>query len=482
MYLGIDLGTSSVKTILLDGEQNVVGSSTASMEQSRPAEGWSEQDPANWITGIEATLLELHANHAKQMAAVKGIGLSGHMHGATLLDADDKVLRPCILWNDTRSYVEAAELDTPDSRERCGNIMFPGFTAPKLAWVANNEPKLFERVNKVLLPKDYARLWLTGEAVSDMSDAAGTGWLDVAKRDWSATLLAAVDLNRDQMPALVEGTAVSGILRESLAKRFCMPANVVVAGGAGDNAASACGMGTVSPGDAFLSLGTSGVLFAANESYQPNADSAVHTFCHALPNTWHQMGVILAATDSLNWLSGVLGKSPAELTQALEGTEATPTDLLFLPYLGGERTPHNDANARGVFIGLAHSSDAIVMTKAVLQGVAFAFRDCQDALTIAGTQLSHAYAIGGGSQSPYWLQLIASTLKLPLHVTVDGDFGASLGAARLGMIAAESADPIAVCQKPAIEHSVEPDLAIYDDFSAQHARYTKSYQALKHLS
>ncbi len=482
MYLGIDLGTSSVKTVLLNDAQQVVGSSTASMEQSRPADGWSEQDPANWIAGIESTLSELQANYSKEMGAVKGIGLSGHMHGATLLDKDDKVLRPCILWNDTRSHAEAAELDTAESRELCGNILFPGFTAPKLAWVANNEPKLFERVNKVLLPKDYARLWLTGEAVSEMSDAAGTGWLDVAKRDWSAILLAACDLNRDQMPTLVEGTAVSGALREELAKRFGMPANVVVAGGAGDNAASACGMGTVSPGDAFLSLGTSGVLFAANAQYQPNAASAVHTFCHALPNTWHQMGVILAATDSLNWLSGVLGQSPAELTQQLEGTDPTPTDVLFLPYLGGERTPHNDANARGVFLGLGHNTDSADMTKAVLQGVAFAFRDNQNALAKASTQLSSAYAIGGGSQSRYWLQLIASALNLPLHVTVDGDYGAGLGAARLGMIAAESADPSSVLLKPKIEKTVEPDPTSYDDYTELHSRYSQSYQALKRIS
>jgi len=482
MYLGIDLGTSSVKTILLDEKQNVVGSSTASMDQSRPADGWSEQDPANWIAGIEATLSDLHTNFAKQIAAVKGIGLSGHMHGATLLDNDDKVLRPCILWNDTRSHVEAERLDTPASRKACGNILFPGFTAPKLAWVANNEPETFAKVKKVLLPKDYARLWLTGEFVSEMSDAAGTGWLDVGSRDWSTELLEASGMQIDQMPSLVEGTSVSGKLRESIASRFGMSSNVVVAGGAGDNAASACGMGTVNPGDAFLSLGTSGVLFAANERYQPNADSAVHAFCHALPNTWHQMGVILAATDSLNWLSSLLGKPVSELMNLVEKTDATPTELLFLPYLGGERTPHNDAAARGVFIGLNHKTDAAAMTKAVLQGVAFAFRDCQQALATAGTQLSSAYAIGGGSQSPYWLQLIASALNLPLHLTVDGDFGAGLGAARLGMIAAESANPASVCEKPAIQRSIEPNHTHHEEFTAQHARYSGSYQALKAIN
>ncbi len=481
MYLGIDLGTSSVKTVLMDAQQNIIASSTANMDVSRPADGWSEQDPQSWVSGIEATLTQLQQDQPKHLSAVRGIGLSGHMHGATLLDKADKVLRPCILWNDTRSHAEAAELDTPASRKSCGNILFPGFTAPKLAWVANNEPELFNQVNKVLLPKDYARLWLTGEHVSEMSDAAGTGWLDVAKRDWSSELLSATGLGKEHMPSLVEGTAVSGTLRPSLAARFGMSETVVVAGGAGDNAASACGMGTVSPGNAFLSLGTSGVLFAANAHYQPNAQSAVHAFCHALPDTWHQMGVILAATDSLNWLAGVLGQSPEQLTTALESSEASPTDVIYLPYLGGERTPHNDAAARGVFLGLSHNTDATAMTKAVLQGVAFAFRDCQNALSTAGTSLDSAYAIGGGSQSPYWLQLIASALNLPLHTTQDGDFGAGLGAARLGLIAAESANPQAVCSKPPIKKTIEPQEALLDDFSAQFARYQQSYQAVKSL-
>lgn len=481
MYLGIDLGTSSVKTVLMDENQNVITSATANMEVMRKATGWSEQDPASWIAGMEATLSELHAKHPKHMQAVRGIGLSGHMHGATLLDKNDDVLRPCILWNDTRSHAEAQQLDTPASRNICGNILFPGFTSPKLAWTAKNEPEVFANVAKVLLPKDYARLWLTGEYVSEMSDAAGTGWLDVGMRDWSDAQLTATSLSREHMPSLVEGTQVSGKLRDTLATRFGLPTNVVVAGGAGDNAASACGMGTVSPGNAFLSLGTSGVLFAANATYSPNADSAVHAFCHALPDTWHQMGVILAATDSLNWLSTVFEQPPATLTQALETADATPTDTLFLPYLGGERTPHNDANARGVFTGLSHNTDSRTMTKAVLQGVAFAFRDCQNALSSAGTTLDSAYAIGGGSNSTYWLQLISSALKLPLHVTVDGDFGAGLGAARLAMIAAESSDPIDICKAPAVEKTIEPDLALYDEFSTQFERYQKTYTALSSI-
>ncbi len=480
MYLGIDLGTSSVKSVLMNEAQEILASHSAALSVSRPHDGWSEQDPAHWISAIEHTLNALQQSHAAQLSAVRGIGLSGHMHGATLLDSDDNILRPCMLWNDTRSHEQASRLDTDTSRTIAGNILFPGFTAPKVAWVAENEPAIFQQIAKVLLPKDYARLWLTGEHVADLSDAAGTGWLDVGQRSWSDTLLSATGLDREQMPRLVEGTQVSGELRKELANRYGMQANVVVAGGAGDNAASACGMGTVAVGSAFVSLGTSGVLFAANDRYQPNAQSAVHAFCHAIPDTWHQMGVILAATDALNWLSGVVQSSPQALTSELDARSAEPTDVIFLPYLGGERTPINDANARGVFIGLKHSTDTREMTRAVLQGVAFAFRDCQLALQAAGTELTRAAAIGGGAKSEYWLQVIANTLNLPLDVPADGDFGASLGAARLGMIAAENASPISVCTPPAVHHSVEPD-GNHASFSEQHERYQAAYRALSSL-
>ena len=480
MYLGIDLGTSSAKSVLMNDEQSIVASHSAPVDISRPHDGWSEQDPAHWISAIESTLAALASSHADALSSVRGIGLSGHMHGATLVDKRGEVIRPCILWNDTRSHEQARRLDTDRSRELAGNILFPGFTAPKLAWVAENEPNLFEKVAKVLLPKDYVRLWLTGEFVAEMSDAAGTGWLDVNARQWSDELLSACHLQSEQMPSLVEGTAVSGTLRTELAKRYGMSGSVVVAGGAGDNAASACGMGTVTPGSAFLSLGTSGVLFAANASYQPNAASAVHTFCHALPDTWHQMGVILAATDALNWLSTLTSKTPSQLTDSLTDTPAEPSDVIFLPYLGGERTPINDASARGVFIGLKHGTDAVQMTRAVLQGVAFAFRDSQHALAQAGTTLSRATAIGGGAKSDYWLQVLATVLNLPLDRTPDGDYGASLGAARLGLIAANSADPVAVCTAPPVVSTVEPGNQ-HASFDEQYERYKSAYRSLKPL-
>jgi len=331
----------------------------------------------------------------------------------------------------------------------------------------------------VLLPKDYLRLWLTGEHMSEMSDSAGTAWLDVARRRWSDDLLAATQLSEREMPSLVEGTDAAGVLRPDLARRFGMQPGIVVAGGAGDNAASACGMGTVRPGQAFASLGTSGVIFAANASYLPNPKSAVHTFCHALPDAWHQMGVILSAADSLAWLSQITGRTAAELTAGLGERLEAPGRVTFLPYLSGERTPHNDASIRGAFIGLGHETGHAGLAQAVVEGVAFAFRDCLEALRAAGTRLDRVTATGGGSRSRYWLQAIATALDVPVDIPAEGDFGAAFGAARLGLIAAEAADPFAVCSEPEIEESIEPVTALSGAFADAYLRYRALYPAIR---
>jgi len=478
MYIGLDLGTSGLKGIVIDDAQVVLAEATAPLSVQRPHDGWSEQMPADWITAAEAVLDSLTGQ--VDMGAVRGIGLSGHMHGATLLGADDAVLRPCILWNDTRSAAEAAELDAnPYFRRLTGNIVFPGFTAPKLAWVRNNEPNTFKEVAKVLLPKDYLRLWLSGEYLAEMSDAAGTSWLDVGARDWSDELLAATGLTRDHMPRLVEGSAVSGKVRAALATRWGL-GDVVVAGGGGDNAASAVGVGIVKPGQAFVSLGTSGVLFAASANYQPDAASAVHTFCHALPDTWHQMGVILAAADALNWWAGVAGESASTLTGSLGALQA-PSRTLFLPYLGGERTPHNDVKIRGQFMHLDHATDRTAMTRAVLEGVTHAFRDSFDALTGTGTRIDRLIGVGGGTKSDYWVQAIATSLGLPVDLPVAGDFGGAFGAARLGLMAATGAG-VEACGTPPIARTVEPVAELQDDFSESYARYRAGYVALRDLS
>ena len=383
MYLGLDLGTSGLKGLLIDDAQTPVAEATSPLTVNRPRDGWSEQAPADWIAAAEAVLDALAAQ--TDLSDVEGIGLSGHMHGATMLDASDAPLWPCILWNDTRSAAQASAMDAEaEWRAISGNIVFPGFTAPKLEWMRETHPEIFERIKTVLLPKDYLRLWLTGEKVAEMSDAAGTSWLDTAERDWSDTLLATAGLTRETMPRLVEGSDVSGTLRPELAARWGLAASVPVAGGAGDNAASAIGMGVVKNGKAFVSLGTSGVLFAACDGFQPDPDTAVHTFCHALPEMWHQMGVILAATDALNWWAGMVGSDAASLTSDLGSLQA-PSRTLFLPYLGGERTPLNSAAVRSGFVGLDHATDRNAGTRAVLEGVAFALADCRDALADAGT-------------------------------------------------------------------------------------------------
>ncbi|NKB53522.1 MAG: xylulokinase [Rhizobiaceae bacterium] len=478
MYLGLDLGTSGIKALIIDDNQKIITAADSPLSVTRPGPGWSEQDPADWIAATETALLSLKTSHPKQLAAVKGIGFSGQMHGATLLDKSDKVLRPCMLWNDTRSHVEAAELDAdPKFRALSGNIVFPGFTAPKVEWVRRNETGIFDQTAKILLPKDYLRLWLTGDHVSEMSDAAGTSWLDVEKRCWSPELLGACHLDESHMPSLVEGSEVSGQLRSDLAQQWGM-GNVVVAGGAGDNAASAIGLGVVQAGSAFVSLGTSGVLFASNASYLPNPESAVHTFCHAVPDTWHQMGVFLSATDSLNWWAGICGTSAADLTGEL-GTELqSPSGITFLPYLSGERTPHNDAKIRGAFLGLDHGHDRKQMTRAVLEGVAFALRDSLEALAAAGTNLERVMAVGGGTRSTYWLELVASVLNLPLDLPQDGDFGAAFGAARLGLIAAEEANAESVCTPPSIARSFEPNAVHVDQLATAYQTYRDAYPAI----
>ncbi len=473
MYLGLDLGTSGLKALVIDEAQGVIAQASAPLTVQRPRSGWSEQDPDSWI---EAAKVVLGALPLEVKAQIKAIGLSGQMHGAVMLDASDAPLGPCILWNDTRSAVQADAMDAdPKWREITGNIVFPGFTAPKLAWVRDEQPDVFARIAKVLLPKDYLRLWLTGEYVSEMSDAAGTSWLETSKRDWSDTLLAATGLTREHMPRLVEGSDVSGVLRGELAAEFGLR-QVPVAGGGGDNAASAIGMGVVKAGQAFASLGTSGVLFAANDGYQPDPETAVHTFCHALPQTWHQMGVILACTDALNWAAKLFESDPAEMTAGLGALKA-PGTVRFLPYLGGERTPLASASVRGGLVGLEHATDRDAVVRAVLEGTCFAFADCRDVLAATGTRIERVLAVGGGTHSEYWLHALATTLEVPLMLPDAAELGGAFGAARLGMMA-ETGD-LSIATEPPIARTIDPDPTLIDAFKEAHGSHRKAAQFLR---
>ncbi|MGA1761170.1 MAG: xylulokinase, partial [Paracoccaceae bacterium] len=384
-YLGIDLGTSGLRALLVDAQGTPIASAEHHYAAQNPHRGWSEQDPQQWVDALDHAMMSLGAEHSDALRALRGIGVAGHMHGATLLDDAGRVLRPCILWNDTRSQSQATRLDqTAGVRDLSGNIVFAGFTAPKLEWVRENEPETYAKVAKVLLPAAYMNFHLTGDYVADMSDSAGTSWLDVGARDWSDRLLDAGNMRRDQMPRLVEGSAAAGQLRDDLRQKWGIAGPVTVAGGAGDNAAAACGIGAFNEGVGFVSLGTSGVLLAARNGYRPAPETALHTFCHAVPDRWYQMGVMLSATDSLNWLSSITGQSPADLTKALGHDLRAPSTLRFLPYLSGERTPHNDAEIRGAFTGLSVGTPLDDMPQAVLEGVAYGLRDSYDALCGTG--------------------------------------------------------------------------------------------------
>ena len=478
-FLGIDLGTSGLRALLVDGGGRPIGSTERHYPVSHPHSGWSEQDPADWIAALDAAVAELRDRHP-EFAALRAIGVAGHMHGATLLDGDDRVIRPCILWNDTRSHAQAAALDaTPGVRDLLGNIVFPGFTAPKLEWVREHEPENHARVARVLLPAAFLNLYLTGDHVSDMSDAAGTSWLDTGARDWSDALLAAGHMRRDQMPRLVEGSAPAGQLRSGLARAWGLSQPVVVAGGAGDNAAAACGIGAMREGQGFVSLGTSGVLLAARDGYHPAPETALHTFCHAVPGTWSQMGVMLSATDSLNWLAQITGARPADLTAGLGDDLLAPGPVRFLPYLSGERTPHNDAVIRGAFTGLGSGTTRDDMVRAVLEGVAFGLRDSHGALRETGARLDRMMAIGGGARSRYWLRVIATTLDVTLTLPADGEFGAALGAARLGMVAAGAGSVEDVMTAPDVVEEIAPDAALRERFEAGYQAFRAAYPAVR---
>jgi xylulokinase len=478
VYLGIDIGTSSVKAVLVDEHGAIVAQASDPLVVSRPSPGFSEQDPDSWW---RATVNAVNGLSASLRAAVRAVGLSGQMHGATLLDARDQPLRPAILWNDGRSERECLDLERrePNSRAITGNIMMPGFTAPKLLWVLRHEPEIFQRTACVLLPKDYVRLRLTGEKFSDMSDASGTGWLDVGKREWSGLLLAATGLTRAHMPKLVEGTSPAGTITATAAAELGLP-RVVVAGGGGDNAASAVGLGIVSAGQAFLSLGTSGVLFVVTDRFRPNPDRAAHAFCHCLPNRWHQMAVMLSAASVLDWVAQITGQSDLpRLVEAAKARGVSRQSPFFLPYLSGERTPHNDPHARGVFFGIRADTTAADLTGAVLEGVALAFADGLDVLVEKGGTVGDITVTGGGARLPYWGELLAAALNRPLTYRLGGEVGAALGAARLARLALGAERAEDVCVAPPVERVVQPDAALSSLLAVRRRTFVRLYEDLK---
>ena len=477
MFLGIDIGTSGVKAVVLDEDGAPAGQGSASLSVSRPHDLWSEQNPDDWWTATGAAVQAIDPVLRRQ---VRAIGLAGQMHGATLLGADHRPLRPAILWNDGRAFAECEELEAavPDLRAITGNLAMPGFTAPKLLWVRKHEPAVFDQVRSVLLPKDYIRLQMAGVAASDLSDSSGTLWLDVGARRWSGTILAACGLGLEHMPALFEGPQITGRLRPQVAEAWGMGEASLVAGG-GDNAAGAAGVGVVREGDGMLSLGTSGVIFTATDAFRPNPARAVHAFCHCLPGMWHQMSVCLSAASCVDWAARLTGAAgPADVFARAEACGPGAGRELFLPYLSGERTPHNDAHARGAFLGLDHDTDAGRLAEAVLEGVAFALADGMDALREAGTQVEQLSVIGGGARSSYWGQLIAAALNIRLVYLKGGEVGPALGAAQLARAAANGGEAAAYCTSPPIASVIEPGAGLRDRLAEKQHQFRAAYTRL----
>jgi xylulokinase len=424
--VGLDVGTSGVKGIALGDDGTILARAVSEYGLSTPQPGWAEQDPEQWWTASQEVLSRLR----EQAGGPTGIGLSGQMHGLVALDDGDRVLRPAILWNDQRTGEQCRQIEERVGLERLiaatGNRALPGFTAPKLLWMRDHEPDAFARMAHVLLPKDYVRLRLTGEHATDVADASGTLLLDVAHRRWSDEVIGALDLDAGWLPPALESPEVSGQTADG----------IPVAAGAGDQAAGALSVGADRPGPLSVVLGTSGVVFAAQEAFVPDPGARAHAFCHAVPGAWHAMGVMLSAAGSLAWLRDVAARGESYDTLVAEAAGWAPgtEGLTFLPYLAGERTPHADPDARASFTGLGLRHDRGALVRAVLEGVAYGLRDSLDLLVGLGAAAELGRASGGGARSREWLRIAASVLELPLETT-DADEGAAYGAALLGGVA-----------------------------------------------
>jgi xylulokinase len=470
ILVGLDVGTTGVKAVAISTDGSVVARTERAYPLSTPRPGWAEQDPEDWWRASEAALADLAVRPA-------GIGLSGQMHGLVALDAADRVLRPAILWNDQRTAAECAEIEERVGLERLialtGNRALTGFTAPKLLWLRANEPDVYTAIRHVLLPKDYVRLRLTGERAIDVADASGTLLFDVARRRWSKEVLDALEVPREWLPRTLESPEPSGSTRDG----------VPVAAGAGDQAAGALGVGVDRPGPVSVVLGTSGVVFAALPRFSADAEARVHAFCHAVPRSWHAMGVMLSAAGSLRWLRDALvGESYEELIREATRWPPGAEGLLFQPYLAGERTPHADPHARGAFVGLSLRHDRGALVRALLEGVAFGLRDSLELLGELGVRPDVARVSGGGARSELWLRIVASVLGLPLERTVVEE-GAAYGAALLGGVAAgvfaSAEEAVERCVRA--RDRVEPDAEWRSRYDELYARFRLLYPALRPL-
>ncbi len=475
MYLGIDLGTSAVKTCVLSPDGAVAGTASRPLPVDHPFEGASEQDSATWW---DATCQAVQSLAPELRAAIRAVGLSGQMHGAVLLDAGGRAIRPVILWNDARASQECAEIIAaePKAGDISGAYPMAGFTAPKLLWLSRHEPENHARIAHVLLPKDYIGFRMHGRFVTDPSDAAGTSWLDERTRTWSPRMCEVSATDPAWLPDILYGAEIAGDLRPDAANALGLPPGLPIAAGGGDAAAGAVGIGAVSAGDGFISLGTSGQLFVTNAEYRPNPDSRIHAYAHTVPDHWFQMAAMLNGARPIAWLAELLDQPIAKL---LTEAEAAAPGPIFLPYLTGERTPHGDTEIRGGFAGLGETTTPGSLMRAVVEAIAFTFADAVEALQTAGTTCDSLLAIGGGTRSDFLMQTIADVTGCPLGRSAAAEVGPALGAARLACVAEGVHASSDVFAKPEVKDWFEPSIERTDGLAARLKTFRTMYPALK---
>jgi xylulokinase len=488
-YLGVDVSTTSAKALLIDELGSVISSATSPLTSSMPQPLWSEQDPQDWWEGVVQSIVQALDQAGVDGKAIKAVGMTGQMHGLVLLDGDGQVLRPAILWNDQRTGAQCDEIRARLGFERLvqitGNNALTGFTAPKIMWVQQNEPEVYARARHILLPKDYVRFRLTNQYAMDKADGSGTLLFNLQQRSWSTEVLEALEIPMDWLPPTYEGPQVTGYVSAEAAALTGLREGTPVIAGGGDQAAQAVGVGAVEPGIVALTLGTSGVVFATTQAAHVEPQGRLHAFCHAVPGTWHFMGVMLSAAGSLQWYRDTLAphESFDELLAPATGVPAGCEGLLFLPYLTGERTPHPDPLARGAFVGLTVRHTQPHLTRAVLEGVAFGLRDSFELIKTAGqVTVRQVRVSGGGAKSPLWRQILADVFNAEL-VTVNTTEGAAFGAALLAGVGAGAWSSVSeACQAVLrLTGSTQPQPSPSDFYEGQYQSYRLLYPALSSI-
>ena len=481
-YLGIDLGTTALKCIITDHKQRVVGLAEVPLPTLRLQPGWSEQKPQDWWLALQKACKMLRSRNAKDWSRIAAIGLSGQMHGAVVLDAEGQVLRPAILWNDARAGAEAAAFNGKfsDVGQIAGGPSVAGFTAPKLLWLRNHEPKVFKQLTMVLAPKDYLRFRMSGDFITDPCDATGMSLLDVGQRKWSPALVEAAGIGLENLPRIDEGPQASAHLHKLAADFLGLPPGLPIAAGAGDAAASAIGIGAIHDGDGFISLGTSAQYFVTSKSFRPRPQQMIQALGHGLPDLWYQVAALLNGASPLSWLNGILpGGNIEKLLQRTQRRYEGPGRLLFLPYLTGERTPHNDPAARAAFHGLHAGTTQEDLALAVLEGVALSLLDCQEVLEQGGTRVADLLVVGGGTRSAFWMQLLANVLNRRITIPKGSDVGAAFGAARLARLSVTGEAIDEVCSKPKALMHLEPTQKLSKAYADRLGDFRALYGALK---